>query len=202
MSGSAFKACLFAAGLGAIAFGFALIIRSGLGNDTIGVLAEGIALQTGLTIGNGSQLINAAAIVIVAVGNRKLIGAGTLISAFGIGMLLDLVLGRIGVPEGAAMQWLYLAAGIGIGGSGIALSIGSQFGASPVDSLMVLLSNRWNRSLRFVRIGLDLAMSAFGWMLGGNLGVGTIVTALCIGPVIQASLYLLRIITGDKASVN
>ena len=181
---------LFASGLTILSLGYALILRSGLGNDTIGVLAHGLALQTGLTIGNGSQLINCAALLIVLVGNRKLIGPGTVISAISIGFILDLFMALIPAAAGAGMQWLYLLLGSAIGGAGIAVTISSKFGASPIDTLMLLLAEKSRLSLRVVRILLDVCLAVSGWLLGGLLGLGTVITALCIGPIIQLALRL------------
>jgi uncharacterized membrane protein YczE len=183
---------VFVLGLVSLSFGYALILKAGLGNDTIGVFAHGLSIQTGLTIGNGSQMINLVALFIVLLFDRKRVGIGTIVSAISIGLILDLCMTVLPVPELVSLQGMYLGIGIILAGVGIAYTIHSDFGASPIDSLMMVLAQQLKITVRMVRISMDVLLVVTGWLLGGLLGVGTVFTVVGIGPVIQKSLQLMR----------
>lgn len=187
-----YRLLCFLSGLLILSMGFALIINAGLGNDVIGMLAQGISKKFGITIGRGSQVINLLAAIIVLAGNRKLIGAGTFISVFGIGLLMDLFMPILPVSESPLINVFFLAIGIGMAGIGIALTVISDMGASPVDCLMLLLSSKLKASIKTVRIFMDIIMAFTGWLIGGAVGIGTIISVILIGPVINGSLKVFK----------
>ena len=183
-----FRLLYFIGGLVILSMGYALIIHAGLGSDTIGLLAQGISKKAGITIGRGSQIINLTAVAIVLVWDRKLTGVGTFITMFGIGFLMDLFLPILPVSVSPLINALFLAAGIGIAGIGVALTVISDMGASPIDCLMLLLSSKLKASIMTVRIFIDVIMAFTGWIIGGTAGIGTILSAILIGPVIDRSM--------------
>lgn len=172
-------------GLVLIAAGYSLIINATLGNDTVSILAQGLAVSFGISIGQGSQLLNGVFLVVVLIFNRKLVGIGTFLTAILLGFGLDMFLGILPKVDILWLNILTLILGILIGGSGITFTIISEVGASPVDCMMLLISEKFNIKISRARIGLDLAMTGFGFFLGGSLGIGTLVSSILIGPVIE-----------------
>lgn len=183
-----FRLLCFSTGLAILSFGYTLIMHAGLGSDSFGMLIQGISIKTGITIGRGSQLINLTVVLIVLVWNRKLTGVGTFIIMFGLGLFMDLYLSVLPVGVPLAVNVLFLAVGIIAAGFGIALTIISDMGASPVDCLMLLLSTKLNASIATVRIIMEITIALAGWLLGGTAGLGTILASLFIGPAINTSL--------------
>ncbi len=183
---------LFLFSLVVFTLGFSMIIKSGLGNDTVSILAQGVALQTGLTVGQGSQIINLVFIVVVLLIKRSYISWGTFVSALGVGYGLDLFLAILPKPELVLAQCIMLIAGIIFSGMGIAVTIHSNFGSSPFDSFMMMMTTILRTRIKIVRIIMDTIIAAIGWLMGGSLGVGTILTMILFGPVIEFSLKKLN----------
>lgn len=185
-------------GLAILSLGFSLVLKAGFGNDTISVLSEGIARQTGLTVGNGSQIINLLAVVAVLLIDYKLIKAGTVIMAFSIGFMLDFFLGWIPATDITLVRIALLIAGILLAGTGIGITVISGKGASPVDSLMLAINRRFNISITVSRIVLDALLTASGWILGGRAGIATLICVVSIGPIVEFTTAKLPLAPGSK----
>ena len=176
---------IYLIGLVLITIGYSLIINATLGNDTVSILSQGLAIFFGISIGQGSQLLNVTFLVIVLIFNRKLVGVGTFLTAILLGLGLDMLLSILPVVDILWLNMLALILGITIGGSGITFTIISKVGASPVDCMMLLISEKFNIKISRARIGMDLTMTGLGYILGGSLGIGTLVSSILIGPVIE-----------------
>ena len=185
-------------GLAVLSLGFSLILEAGFGNDTISVLSEGIARQTGLTIGKGSQIINLLAVAAVLFIDYKLIKAGTVIMAFSIGFLLDFFLGLIPTTDITAVRIALLIGGVLLAGTGIGITVISGKGASPVDSLMLAINRRFNVSITVSRIVLDAALTATGWILGGRAGIATLICVVSIGPIVEFTVAKIQLTPGSN----
>lgn len=179
-------------GLIILSLGFSFVLKAGYGNDTISVLSEGIAKRTGLTIGNGSQIINLLAIVLVAFLNHRLIKIGTIITAVAIGFLLDIFLNIIPVLDVIYLRILALMIGIVFAGVGIGITVISKMGASPVDSLMLAINQKFHISITLARIVLDALLTGVGYLLGGTAGFGTILCVLALGPTVNITINKLN----------
>ena len=175
--------------LGLVAFGvsMALVIRSGLGNIPWDVLHQGITRATGLTFGVvavGTSLL----VLLLWIPLRERPGLGTISNALLIGPVADVVL-RV-VPEDLplGLRVAMLLGGIVLNGAATAAYIGARFGPGPRDGLMTGFSERTGRSIRVVRTVIEVVVVLLGWALGGVFGVGTVLFALTIGPLIQLFL--------------
>jgi uncharacterized membrane protein YczE len=166
--------------------GFALLVQADLGLDPWDVFHQGVSDRTGLPIGVVA-IITGFVLLLVWIPLRERPGVGTILNAVLIGSVMDLVLPRLPEPGGALQEWSMLLGGIGIAGIGIGLYIGAGLGPGPRDGIMTGLARRWG-SVRLVRTGIELGALAVGWALGGTVGVGTVVFALTIGPVVQLTL--------------
>lgn len=180
------------AGLVVFAFGEALVVRASLGVIPWDVLHQGLVRQLGLTIGLWSIIVGAF-VLLLWIPLRERPGLGTVSNVLVIGIALDLFLGVIAAPGALWLRVVYLVLGIAINGVATAAYIGARLGPGPRDGLMTGLVRRTGGSVRVVRTGIEVAVVLIGWLLGGNLGVGTVLFALAIGPVVHVSLPLLTV---------
>lgn len=173
-------------GLAACGVGLALMVRARLGLGPWDVLHQGLSTRTGLPIGILVILVG----LVVLLGwfpLRQRPGIGTVCNALLIGLVIDAVLAVAPEPGGLAIRWAFFFSGLALMGLGSGLYIGAGLGPGPRDGLMTGLAAR-GYSLRLVRTLIELSAVAAGWALGGNVGVGTLIFAFAIGPLVQAFL--------------
>jgi uncharacterized membrane protein YczE len=115
-------------------------------------------------------------------------GLGTISNAVLIGVALNLALDVLPTPGALAVRIAEMAAGVLLCGLATGMYIGAAFGPGPRDGLMTGIARRTGRSIRLVRTGIEITVLAAGWLLGGTVGIGTVVFALSIGPLAQLSL--------------
>jgi uncharacterized membrane protein YczE len=174
-------------GLVLCGLGFALLVQADLGLDPWDVFHQGVSDHTGLPIGTVA-ILTGFVLLLVWIPLRERPGVGTILNAVLIGSVMDLVLPRLPEPGGAPASWAMLMAGIAVAGTGIGLYIGAGLGPGPRDGIMTGVARRGWGSVRVVRTGIELSALAVGWLLGGSVGIGTVVFAVTIGPVVQVSL--------------
>jgi uncharacterized membrane protein YczE len=165
----------------------AMLIRSTLGLDPWDVLHDGITRRTGLSFGTVVILVGVL-VLLLWIPLRQWPGLGTVANAVVIGLATDASLALMSEPSGLPAQLALLVGGVVANGLAGALYIGSQFGAGPRDGLMTGLVRRTGRSVRLVRTSLEVTVLAAGWLLGGAVGLGTVLYALAIGPLVQLFL--------------
>ena len=168
------------AGLVICGVGIALMVRAGLGLAPWDVLHQGISNHTGIPIGTVGILVGLV-VLIAWLPLRERYGLGTLINVVLIGSTIDVVLPRLPAHPGAPEQWAFLLVGAFLLGPGGGLYIGVGLGAGPRDGIMTSLAAK-GHTLWKVRAVMELSALAAGWLLGGRVGIGTIVFALSIGP--------------------
>jgi uncharacterized membrane protein YczE len=165
----------------------ALMLRSGLGLNPWDVLHQGLDRRTALSFGKVT-ILTGAMVLLLWIPLRQRPGLGTVSNIIVIGLAADLSLGLIGnvgsLPARAAM----LASGIVLNGVATSAYLGASFGPGPRDGLMTGLAARSGWSIRAVRTAIELAVLAAGWVLGGTVGIGTILYAVLIGPIVHATL--------------
>ncbi|MEZ5097922.1 MAG: hypothetical protein R2731_18705 [Nocardioides sp.] len=165
----------------------ALMIRSTLGQLPWDVLHYGVALHIPLSIG---QVVVATSFLVLLlwIPLRQAPGLGTLANAVLIGVALDVTLGWLDAPPGLPLRAALMLAGVGLNALATALYIGAQLGPGPRDGLMTGWVRRSGLSIRLVRTSLEVLVVAAGWLLGGVVGVGTVLYAVAIGPLTQLLL--------------
>jgi len=166
-----------------------LMIRSGLGLDPWDVLHQALANRTGLTFGTVTAVVGAL-VLLCWIPLRQRPGVGTVSNIVVIAFAVDLTLAVVTQPSSLVMRIVFLVAGVVLNGLASASYIGVRLGPGPRDGLMTGFSARSGLSIRLVRTGIELTVLATGWLLGGTVGVGTVVYALAIGPLTQAFLPL------------
>ncbi|MFE3071074.1 YitT family protein [Streptomyces sp. NPDC059247] len=177
----------------------ALLVRSGLGLEPWGVLHQGLAERTGLTIGVVSIVVGAA-VLLLWIPIRQRPGLGTVSNVFVVGLAMDAALAL--VPDVRQLAWRIglLVAGIVLNGVATGLYIAARFGPGPRDGLMTGLHRLTGRSIRVVRTAIEVAVVATGFLLGGSVGVGTVLYALSIGPLAQFFLRRFALPEQDSGS--
>jgi uncharacterized membrane protein YczE len=174
-------------GLTLFGIGDGLIVATELGNSPWTVFAEGLSHQTPLSIG-GATLVISAAVLLSWWPLRERPGMGTLLNILVISMMIDVTLWVLPELDMLGVRWAALFGGIALIGVGSGLYLTADLGPGPRDGLMTGLHRRTGVSIRLVRTGLEVVVVAIGWLLGGVVGIGTLLYALAIGPLVQLML--------------
>jgi uncharacterized membrane protein YczE len=179
--------------VGLVLFGasLALMLRSRLGLGPWDVLHQGLAERTGLPIG---QVVIGVAVVVLLLWFplRQRPGFGTVSNVIVVGLAVDGTLAVLPQPHQLAVRAAYLILGILANAVATGLYIGAGLGPGPRDGLMTGFAQR-GHSIRLVRSLIELSVLAIGWLLGGTVGVGTLLYAVTIGPLVGALLPRLTI---------
>lgn len=171
-------------GLFSCGIGISLMVRGAIGAAPWDVLAQGISRQVPLTFGVVTLLISLL-VLLLWIPLRQRPGIGTVLNALLVGPFADV--GFLLIPEPGAlwMQIAFFALGLLMMSAGTGLYIGAAFGPGPRDGLMTGLYQRTGWPIWTVRTGIEVAVVAIGWALGGIVGAGTVAFALLVGPLCQ-----------------
>lgn len=182
-------------GLLIISVAIALTVRAHLGLSPWDVLHQGLSRHLPISIGEASVIVG----LVVLIGGWRLgmrPGWGTICNMALIGVGLDRVLDTGWIPDEASgplwLRSLMLGASLVLFGIGSGAYIAPRLGSGPRDSLMLAIVRRGRWPVARVRIGIEGSACAVGLALGGSVGVGTVATALLVGPSVQLGLRLFR----------
>jgi uncharacterized membrane protein YczE len=171
--------------LGLVLFGvsIALMVRADLGLPSWDVLHQGLSQRLGLPFG---WVVNAVALAVLLlwIPLRQRPGVGTIANVVLVGFSADAALAVLPVVDNLAARAALLLTGVLLNGMATGLYIGAGLGPGPRDGLMTGLAER-GHSIRAARTAIELTVLAVGWLLGGTVGVGTLLYAVAIGPVAQ-----------------
>jgi len=177
------------AGLLLYGCGSSLLVLAGLGLDPWDVFHQGLARQTSLAIGTWTILVGVA-VLLLWIPLRQRPGIGTISNVVLVGAVMNLILGQVGPPHALAVRIMCLVLGVVFCGVATGAYIGAGLGPGPRDGVMTGLAAR-GYSIRVVRTGIELMALATGWLLGGTVGIGTLIYALSIGPLAHVFIPLL-----------
>jgi uncharacterized membrane protein YczE len=180
-----------AGGLALYGASMGLMIRGGLGLDPWDVLHQALSQRSGLTFGTVTAIVGAL-VLLCWIPLRQRPGVGTVANIVGIAVAVDATLALLPPASATAPRIVFMVAGVVLNGLATAAYIGVRLGPGPRDGLMTGLVARTGVSVRVIRTAIELTVLATGWLLGGTVGVGTVVYALAIGPLTQAFLPLVR----------
>ena len=180
------------AGLLLYGIGIALIVRGELGVAPWDVLSQGIAKQTGWSFGL-IIVLTSGIVLLLWIPIRQKPGFGTVMNALLVGPFADLGLWLIPPGLDLWMRALLLPAGIVVLAIATGLYIGAHFGPGPRDGLMTGLHRTTGWPIWVVRTGIELVVLTVGWLLGGNVGIGTVAFAVLIGPLCGYTIPLFAI---------
>ncbi|MEV6108028.1 hypothetical protein AB0M28_25475 [Streptomyces sp. NPDC051940] len=180
------------AGLALYGASCGLTVRAGLGVDPWDVFHQGLSERIGLSIGTVSILVGAL-VLLLWIPLRQRPGLGTVSNVILVGASMDGAMYLVPDAHGLALQIPLLLAGVFLNGVATGLYITARFGPGPRDGLMTGLHARTGRSIRVMRTLIEVTVLATGFVLGGTVGVGTVVYALAIGPLAQLFLRVFAI---------
>lgn len=164
--------------------GIAFMVRGMVGAAPWDVLTQGISRHLPLSFGTITIMVSAV-VLLLWIPLRQRMGIGTVLNAVLVGPAADLGFLLIPQTEHLGIRILYFAAGLIVLAAATGLYIGAHFGAGPRDGLMTGLHRALGYPIWVVRTALEVTVVAIGWLLGGNVGVGTVVFALLVGPLCQ-----------------
>lgn len=186
-------------GLALYGVSMALLVRSTLGVMPWDVLHQGLSRQIGWSLGTVSIAVGAL-VLLAWIPLRQLPGVGTISNVVVIGLAVDGTLAVLPAPSVLAARIVLVVGGVLLNAVATAAYIGVHLGPGPRDGLMTGLVRRTGGSVRIVRTSIEVAVVATGWLLGGTLGLGTVVYALSIGPLVQLLLPRLSLADGGRAA--
>lgn len=172
-----------------------MLLEARLGLSPWDVLNQGIARHSPLSFGVANIVVGVGVLALAwSLGAR--VGVGTVANAVLIGAFIELLLAFAAVERLAELPLGLRAALVVVGvlliGAGSAFYIGAALGAGPRDSLMLVGAARTGARVGVVRAVIEVTVLAAGWLLGGTIGIGTLVFALLIGPSVELSFGILR----------
>jgi uncharacterized membrane protein YczE len=178
---------------GLIIFGLGegLLIVSTSGASPWSVLAQGLFLNIGFSVGIITIFISFTVLLLWFPLKQKP-GIGTILNALIIGLVIDACLRYVPTPENYINQILLGAVAVVTVGLGGGIYLVANLGAGPRDGLMIGLQKKTNLPISFVRGLLEIIVMSIGWYLGGTVGIGTLLFALGIGPCLALSLFLVN----------
>ena len=181
------------AGVVVSAFGITMMLQANVGLEPWSVLQQGLAQTAGITYGTASMIVGAAAI-----GTAILCG-----ESFGIGTVVDIVLCAVSIDGLLWLDWIpemqdlpsgicMLLGGMELLALGTWMYMKSARGAGPRDALMVALAHKTGRSVGLCRISAEIIAIVIGFQLGGQVGIGTVISALGLGSLLNLNFSLVR----------
>ena len=165
----------------------ALFVHANLGADPWDVFHLGVAKQLGISFGT-VIILTGAAVLLLWIPIRQMPGLGTVSNVIVLGLAADATLAVLPPLESMVARSALLVGAIVLNAIATGMYIGAGFGPGPRDGLMTGLHARTGWSLRGIRTAIELSVLLIGWLLGGKFGVGTVIYALSIGPLIQLCL--------------
>ena len=181
------------AGVAVSALGITMMLRANVGLEPWSVLQQGLAQTAGITYGTASMIVGAAAI-----GTAMLCG-----ESFGIGTVVDIVLCAVCIDGLLWLDWIpqmhslssgipMLLAGMELLAIGTWMYMKSALGAGPRDALMVALARKTGRSVGLCRASVEIVVIIAGFLLGGQVGIGTVIAAFGLGSLFNLNFHLLH----------
>lgn len=176
-------------GLALYGAGCAMMVRAGIGIDPWTVFAQGVSLQTGIGIGWVTNIVGFL-VLLLWIPLRQKPGVGTLANILLVGTSMQATLAVFPAIDGFALQVLVFLLGMMLVAVASGLYIGADFGPGPRDGLMTGLRARFGWPIWAARLVVEASVLLAGWLLGGSVGLGTILFALGIGPLVHRTLPL------------
>ncbi len=170
--------------------GVTLFLLSALGTDTFTVFIQGLSRVVGLSVGTVHVIVLCIFMVLMLVTTKGYVKPGTIVCAFCGGPIIDFFTwcfkDCINETSGMTIRILSVLAGCVILSLGMSIVINSNAGTGPNDLVAVILSDKLERiEFRWVRMGCDAFFVILGFILGGTVGVGTIIAIFLTGPMVQ-----------------
>jgi uncharacterized membrane protein YczE len=177
-----------------------LLLLAGLGVDPWDVFHQGLSRTLGLGVGTWAIIVGVG-VLVLWIPLRQRPGLGTVCNVIVVGLVIDVMLATIHPVHGLPAQIAVMVGGVVLNGIATGMYIGAGLGPGPRDGLMTGLAAR-GHSIRVVRTSIELTVLAVGWILGGSVGVGTVVYALGIGAIAHITIPRLAIANPAETSAT
>lgn len=190
--------------VGLVGYGTALtlLVESSLGASSWNVLAEGVSLRSGLTFGWATNIISLV-VLLFWIPLRELPGLGTILNIVLVGIAADLSAILLPTPDSLPRQVLYYVTGLLMLTCFDAVYLGARFGPGPRDGLMTGAVRLSGKPIWMTRTAIEVVVLAVGWLLGGTVGLGTVVIAVSMGPLVQQFLRITTVgLAGDRSPAS
>jgi len=181
-------------GLFLFGLGESLIITASVGMSPWTVLAEGLSITTGLSIGTLTFLISLG-VLLLWIPLKQQAGIGTILNAIIVAAVIEWSLPYLPHPETYAMQILQAVLGTLIVGVASGIYLIANLGPGPRDGLMTGCQKATGLPIAWVRVFLEIVVITVGWTLGGTVGIATVIFAIGVGPAVSMGLYLIASIS-------
>ena len=181
-------------GLFLFGLGESLIITASVGMSPWTVLAEGLSITTGLSIGTLTFLISLG-VLLLWIPLKQQAGIGTILNAIIVAAVIEWSLPYLPHPETYAMQILQAVMGTLIVGVASGIYLIANLGPGPRDGLMTGCQKATGLPIAWVRVFLEIVVITIGWTLGGTVGIATVIFAIGVGPAVSMGLYLIASIS-------
>ncbi|MDO4699024.1 MAG: YitT family protein [Pasteurellaceae bacterium] len=168
-----------------------LMVLANLGSSPWTVFSQGIALQTGLSIGTVIAIVSVV-VLLLWLPLKLRFGLGTVLNVIIIALFVDLTVYFLPAPTELLYRSLFMIFGIFLFGIGTTFYLSCQLGAGPRDGLMVGLCQKYGWKIGVVRTSLEVSVCLFGFLLGGTVGISTIAFALGVGWIIQGTVRIFQ----------
>lgn len=191
---------ILAAAFGVLLVGVGVAFNNcaGFGNDPVGIVYDGIRSVSGMSqaqLGTASNVVNIVLLVLLFFTGRRYVSIGTFVYLLPYGFCVDFgnfLYRLLGASEDIWVRIVFSVLGCVLLSLGVAVYITVDIGVDPFTGVVLVLRDVLKKEYRYVKIGFDLAMVVLGTLLGGRLGVVTVITALAVGPVIQFFTKILK----------
>jgi uncharacterized membrane protein YczE len=187
---AAARTAWFLSGIFVSTFTYGLTLKADIGLGPLFVIQDGLHRQLGISIGT-AVIWTGVGFVLLACAFRSWPGPGTIIGPFIGGPLLDWMLPHLPALHGYVLRLVVCTAAIWVMALGGAMGIKARMGIAGLDALMMGIHRVVHVAVSRVRLGLEVTMLVVGWILGGSVGIGTVICAVLIGPGIQFWLRVL-----------
>lgn len=195
---SPLRVSILVVGLTLFGIGDGLLIISHLGNAPWSVLSQGLSRQLSISIGWATFIVSAA-VLLLWIPFKQRPGIGTLANILVIALAIDLTVAWVPAPEALVVRAYLVISGIALVGAGSALYLTCGLGAGPRDGLMTAIHYKSGLPVARVRAGIEGVVLALGWLLGGRVGIGTLLFALGIGGAVALWLTVVGLFTKNTA---
>lgn len=179
------------AGLFMYGISASMLLLAGLGVDPWDVLHQGLSRRLGMGVGTWAIIVSVF-VLLLWIPLRQRPGFGTINNLIVVGLTIDAILATVPPVHGVLARVVVMCGGVLLNGIATGAYIGAHLGPGPRDGLMIGLAAR-GHSIRVVRTCIELTVLLTGWVLGGTVGIGTVVYALGIGPIAHVTIPLLAI---------
>jgi uncharacterized membrane protein YczE len=173
--------------------GIAFEAKSKFGLDALSLFNEGMGKLLGVPLGTASQLIVVSIIVILFFIDRKRVGIGSIANGILVGASANFFMPLVNqLNESFLLKVSMLIIGILLVSIGIGIYVSAGLGEGGFDAWMMYAAEKLKKEVRFVRITMDICLVAVGTLLGGSIGLGTLIATLSYGPIIQYTLNMMN----------